>query len=146
MMNLRNYAESHGKKNINIFVLIDIKRVIKAVTVFVMKAKTRIQNALQNKTFFIEQMLYSNKDGEDLEKLEKLVSLQNQVKVVRLQDILGKQNFQENLKKVVEPVTDTIKNPSEIFTKTVTEKSIKNNKAKEYLKNKLSKVMNDRGL
>ena len=38
-------------------------------------------------------MLYSIKDREDLEKLEELVSLRNQVKLVRLQDKLGKQNF-----------------------------------------------------
>ena len=44
-------------------------------------------------------MLYSVKDREDLENLNKLVSIQNQVKTVRLQDKLGKQNFQENMKK-----------------------------------------------
>ena len=40
-------------------------------------------------------MLYSIRDREDLEKLEELASLQNQVKAVRLQDKLGKQNFHE---------------------------------------------------
>ena len=44
-------------------------------------------------------MLYSIKDREDLENLEELVSLENQVKVVRLQDKLGKQNFHEDMKK-----------------------------------------------
>ena len=38
-------------------------------------------------------MLYSIKDREDLENLEELVSRENQVKVVRLQDKLGEQNF-----------------------------------------------------
>ena len=38
-------------------------------------------------------MLYSIKDREDLEKLNELVSLENQVKVVRLQDKLGKKIF-----------------------------------------------------
>ena len=38
-------------------------------------------------------MLYPIKNIEDLEKLEELASLQNQVKAVRLQDKLGKQNF-----------------------------------------------------
>ena len=53
-------------------------------------------------------MLYSIKDREDLEKLEQLASLQNQVKAVRLQDKLGKQNFHEDLKKVLEPVTKSL--------------------------------------
>ena len=44
-------------------------------------------------------MLYSIKDREDSEKLNDLVSLENQVKIVRLQDILGKQNFHEDMKK-----------------------------------------------
>ena len=44
-------------------------------------------------------MLYSIKDREDLENLEELVSLENQVKVVKLQDKLGKQNFHEDMKK-----------------------------------------------
>ena len=57
-------------------------------------------------------MLYSIKDREDLEKLEELASLQNQVKVVRLQDKLGKQNFQEDMEKVFEPVTNTIEDSS----------------------------------
>ena len=50
-------------------------------------------------------MLYSIKDREDLENLNKLASLQDQVKAVRLQDKLGKQNFHEDMKKVFEPVT-----------------------------------------
>ena len=62
-------------------------------------------------------MLYSIKDREDLEKLEELASLQSQVKAVRLQDKLGKQNFHEDMKKVLKPATDTIKNTSENLTK-----------------------------
>ena len=46
-------------------------------------------------------MLYSIKYREDLEKLNELVSLQDQVKTVRLQDKLGKQNFHENIKKII---------------------------------------------
>ena len=38
-------------------------------------------------------MLYSIKNVKDLEKLEELVSLQSQVKAVRLQDKLGKKIF-----------------------------------------------------
>ena len=44
-------------------------------------------------------MLYSIKDREDIEKLEELALLQNQVKVVKLQDKLGEQNFHEDIKK-----------------------------------------------
>ena len=44
-------------------------------------------------------MLYSIKDREDLENLNELVSLQDQVKTVKLQDKLGKQNFHEDMKK-----------------------------------------------
>ena len=51
-------------------------------------------------------MLYSIKDLEDL---NELVSLQDQVKAVRLQDKLGKQNFHEDMEKVLEPMTNEIK-------------------------------------
>ena len=44
-------------------------------------------------------MLFPIKDREDLEKLNELVLLQDQVKVVRLQDKLGKQTFHEDMKK-----------------------------------------------
>ena len=50
-------------------------------------------------------MLYSIKDREDLGKLEQLVSLQNQEKVVRLQDKLRKQKSHQDMKKVFEQVT-----------------------------------------
>ena len=38
-------------------------------------------------------MLFPIKNREDLEKLNELVSLQNQVKTVRLQDKLGEQKI-----------------------------------------------------
>ena len=91
-------------------------------------------------------MLYSIKDREDLEKLEELVSLQNQVKVVKLQDKLGKQNFHEDMKKVFEPVTKSLENTSENLTKAITETSIKNNQAIENINNNLLEIMNDRGI
>ena len=87
-------------------------------------------------------MLYSIKDREDLENLEELVSLQNQVKNVKLQDKLGKQNFHEDMKKVFEPVTKSLENTSQDITKT----SIKNNQAIENLNNKLLEIMNERGI
>ena len=91
-------------------------------------------------------MLYSIKDGEDLEKLKKLVSLENQVKVVRLQDKLGEQNFHEDMKKFFEPMTDVIKNTSQDITKTITETSKKNNQAIESLNIKLLEIMIDTGI
>ena len=91
-------------------------------------------------------MLYSIKDREDLENLEELVSLENQVKVVKLQDRLGKQNYHEDMKKVFEPVTKSLEKISQDIAKTITESSIKNNQAIENLNNKLLEIMNDRGI
>ena len=91
-------------------------------------------------------MLYSIKDREDLENLEELVSLQNQVKVVKLQDKLGEQNFHEDMKKVFEPMADTIKDVSENITKTITETSNKNTKAISDLNEKVLELMNEKGL
>ena len=91
-------------------------------------------------------MLYSIKDREDLESLNELISLEDQVKVVRLQDKLGKQNFHEDMKKVFEPVTKSLENTSENLTKAVTETSIKNNQAVENKNINLLEIMNDRGI
>ena len=91
-------------------------------------------------------MLFPIRNREDLEKLNEAVSLQNQVKVVRLQDKLGEQNFHEDMTKVFEPLTDTLKKTSENITKTITENSINNNKAIENLNEKVLESMNDKGL
>ena len=91
-------------------------------------------------------MLYSIKDTEDSENLNELVSLQDQVKTVRLQDKLGKQNFHEDMKKVFEPVTKSLENTSQDITKTITETSVKNNQAIENLDNKLLEIMNEKGI
>ena len=72
-------------------------------------------------------MLYAIKDREDLEKSNELVSLQDQVKAVRLQDKLGEQNFHEDMKIFFEPVTKSLENTSQDKTKTITETSLKNN-------------------
>ena len=61
--------------------------------------------------------MFPIKDREDLEKLNELVSLQDQVKAVRLQDKLGEQNFHENMKKVFEPVTKSLENASQDIKK-----------------------------
>ena len=91
-------------------------------------------------------MLYAIKNNNDLENLNELVSLENQVKVDRLQDKLGKQNFHGNMKKIFEPVTKSLENTSQDITKTITENSIKNNQALENFNNKLLEIMNDRGI
>ena len=52
MINLNNYVENHGKKNITIFILIDLKKEIKENIVFVKKAKkTYIEAIPQTKPF-----------------------------------------------------------------------------------------------
>ena len=86
-------------------------------------------------------MLFSIKNIEELEKLNELVSLQNQVQDVRLQDKLGKQKFHEHMNKVFEPVSKSLENTSQNLTKAITESSIKNNKALEKLNNKLLKII-----
>ena len=91
-------------------------------------------------------MLFPIRNVEDLQNLNELVSLQNQVKVVKLQDKLGEQNFHEDLKKVFEPVTKSLNNTSENITKAITETSIKNNQAIENINNNLLEIMNDRGI
>ena len=91
-------------------------------------------------------MLYTTKDRENTKKLNELVSLQSQVKAVRLQDKLGKRNFHEDMKKIFEPVTKALESISQDVTKTITETSIKNNQTIENLKHKLLEIMNDRGI
>ena len=91
-------------------------------------------------------MMFPIRNIEDLEKLNEAVSLQNQVKVVRLQEKLGKQNFQEDMTKVFEPLPDTLKKTSDNITKTITENSINNNKAIENLNEKILELMNDKGM
>ena len=91
-------------------------------------------------------MLFPIRNMTDLQNLNEAVSLQNQVKVIRLQDNLGKQNFHEDMTKVFEPLTDTLKKTSENISKTITENSINNNKAIENLNEKILEMMNDKGL
>ena len=83
-----------------------------------------------------------------MENLNELVSLNNQVDDLRLQDKLGKQNFREDRKKVFEPFTDTSEKTSEILTKTVTETSVKRqkNKALENINEKVLELMKDKGM
>ena len=78
--------------------------------------------------------------------MKELVSLQNQVNEVRLQDKLGEQNYHEVSKKLFKPMTDAIENTSENITKTLTEISIINNKAIENLNEKVLELMDEKGL
>ena len=82
-------------------------------------------------------MLYSFKNREVLENMKELVSLENQVKAVRLKDKLGEENFHEDMKKAFEPLIKSFKDVFEEVTKTMTENSIENNKALESLNDKL---------
>ena len=91
-------------------------------------------------------MMFPIRNVEDLQNLNEAISLQNQVKVDRLQDKLGKQNFHEDMKEAFEPLTDTLKKTSENITKTITETFIKNNKSIEKLTEKILELMNDQGL
>ena len=91
-------------------------------------------------------MLYLIKDREDSEKIEELASLQNQVKIVRLQDKLSEQNSHEVMKKVFEQVTDTIENTSEDLTKTMVLISKENNKVIQNLNNKLLEFLSGRDI
>ena len=78
--------------------------------------------------------------------MDELVSLQNQVNEVRLQDRLGEQNYHEDSKKLFKPMTDVIKSTSENITKTLTENSINNNKAIENLNEKILELMDEKGM
>ena len=91
-------------------------------------------------------MWFAINNREDLEKLNELVTLQDQVKIDRLQDKLGEQNFHENMRKVFEPVTKSLETTSENLTKAITEISIENNQAIENINNNLLEIMNDRGI
>ena len=91
-------------------------------------------------------MIFPIKDKEDLQKLNELISLKNQVQEVRLQDKLGEQNYHEDAKKLFKPMTDEIKNTSEKITRILTENSINNNKAVENLNERISELMNDKGM
>ena len=90
-------------------------------------------------------MLYPIKNIEDLQKLNESVSLEEQVKVVRLQDKLGEQNYHHDRNKLLEPMTDAIKNTSQDITKTIIETSIKNNKVIEKLNEKVLVLTKDKG-
>ena len=81
-----------------------------------------------------------------MEKLNEFVSLKYQRDEIPLQDNLGKQNFFEIVRFLYEPLRDTIKDFPRDSTESITETSIKNNKALENLNDKLLKILNDKNL
>ena len=90
--------------------------------------------------------MFPIRNVEDLQNINEAVSLQNQVKVVRLKDKLGKQNFHEDLKEVFEPITKSLENTSENITKTIRETSNKNNEAISDSIEKVLEIMDEKGL
>ena len=86
-------------------------------------------------------MLFPIRNIEDLQNLNEAISLQNQVKFIRLQNKLGEKNFHEDLREVVEPITKSLENTSDKITKT-----INTNKAIENLNEKILELMNDKGM
>ena len=68
------------------------------------------------------------------------------METLRLQDILGKQNFHENMKELFESLADTINDSSRDITKTTTETSIENNNTLSNLNDKLLEILNVRGI
>ena len=83
--------------------------------------------------------MYSIKNRENLENLNELITLQSLVKALELQYKVEKQNFQEDMKKIFEPSTKTVKDTSQDITKTTTATSKKKNKALLNLREKLLK-------
>ena len=106
-----------GQKSLTTYVLIWLETKKKVNIVFSVKAKTHIPNALPKLKLFSSLNVVSNKKLKLSRKLKR--ANQNHVKAVRLQEKLGKQNFHEDMKKVVQPVTVTIKKAPEDLTKTM---------------------------
>ena len=86
----------------------------------------------------------SIKNRKCFEKINELVSLQNQVKVLRLHYTVGKQNCHERNKKSVKLVTKSIRDVTEDVTKTMVQTSQENNKALAKINNELLQIMNIR--
>ena len=90
-------------------------------------------------------MLFSIQNKRDLENISKLISFQNQIKPLRLQVILGKRIFGEDMKKAFELVIKTIKDVFEYVTRIMTETS-KENKALTILNDNFLNIMNEKGI
>ena len=59
-------------------------------------------------------MLFAMENGDDLERLNDLASLQNHVKDLTLQDKLGKRNFHEDMKKFLNLLLMQLKVPPDM--------------------------------
>ena len=81
----------------------------------------------------------------DLECLKESASKRNQVKELKLQEKLGKQNFPQVMKKVFELVIDTVTDFSKEVTETMLVTSVKSCKSTTDLNDKPLDVMNERG-
>ena len=79
MTDTENFAENLGKRNLVIFVLIDLKREIKENIVVVMTAKTYIECTPEAKPFWLTLMFYSFKNRDDSENLNDLISSKKQL-------------------------------------------------------------------
>ena len=88
----------------------------------------------QNGTFQIKKLMFPIENEDVLQKLNEALSLDGQVKAMRLQDKLGEQSFHEDMEKTFEPVTKSNKSVSEGVRKTMIQITINNNKAIENLK------------
>ena len=91
-------------------------------------------------------MIYAIKNREDLKELDELDDLKSKGKQVRLLEKICKQGYNCDLKELFEPITDTIKNTSEDITKSITETSIKNDKALEKANENVLELKNDKGM
>ena len=114
---------------------------------FVMKAKTLLLNVLRKQSLFSDDKCCIQLKIETIwKKIEELDSIQNQIKDLRLQDKLNQLTFHEEKKKLYEPFTNTIKTTSQDITKTITETSIEKNQGNSDLREKVSLLLNDKGM
>ena len=90
----------------------------------------------------INKVLLSKKD--DLGNLNELASLDNRFKYLWLQDKLGKQKFHEDMRRVSEAVTDTVKEVCKKFKKNMKEAREESNKTITDLKEKFLKLLTDK--
>ena len=113
---------------------------IKNVRKYFYRSHPRVKALL----IFIHKYDIRKKNKEDLKESDELDDRQSKGKQVSLFEKVGEQGFNYDLKELFEPNTDTINNTSEDITKTITETSIKNNKALENLNEKDLELMNDK--